>query len=135
MSNTNAYIIFEPDQVLTNDHLNELFEYLDTQERLTRNKLIGIGIVCGLEIDYQTNSILISKGCGVTSKGYLIVQEETAYTQYISYTLPANPLYSPFIRQSTGKQYDLWRLLSEEDVKKTEGTKTSILQPSGFLVS
>jgi hypothetical protein len=133
MSNTNAYIIFEPDQVLTNDHLNELFEYLDTQERLTRNKLIGIGIVCGLEIDYQTNSILISKGCGVTSKGYLIVQEETAYAQYISYTLPANPLYSPFIRQSTGKQYDLWRLLSEEDVKKTEGTKTSILQPSGFL--
>ena len=51
MSNTNAYIIFEPDQVLTNDHLNELFDYLDVQERLTRNKLIGIGIVCGLEID------------------------------------------------------------------------------------
>ena len=133
MSNTNAYIIFEPDQVLTNDHLNELFDYLDVQERLTRNKLIGIGIVCGLEIDYQTETILISKGCGVTSKGYLIVLEETAYGQYVPYTLPANPIYNPFIKQSTGKQYDLWRLLSEEDVKKTEGTKTLIQQPNGFL--
>ena len=133
MSNTNAYIIFEPDQVLTNDHLNELFDYLDVQERLTRNKLIGIGIVCGLEIDYQTETILISKGCGVTSKGYLIVLEETAYGQYVPYTLPANPIYNPFIKQSTGKQYDLWRLLSEEDVKKTEGRKTLIQQPNGFL--
>src|SRR4029079_19179985 len=99
MSNTDAYIIFEPDQVLTNDHLNEMFDYLDTQERLTRNKLIGIGIVCGLEIDNQPASINISKGCGVTSKGYLIVWEGVDLTQYIPYTLPANPLYAPFINE------------------------------------
>src|SRR5690349_23759500 len=94
----NSYIIFEPDQVLTNDHLNNLFDYLDEQERLTRNKLIGIGIVCGLEIDFRQTDIVISKGCGVTSKGYLIVLDETVCTQYISYTLPADPLYMPFVR-------------------------------------
>src|SRR5687768_7585261 len=112
MSNTNAYIIFEPDQVLTNDHLNELFDYLDVQERLTRNKLIGIGIVCGLEIDFQTETIVISKGCGDTSKGYLIVHQETAYEQYIPYAVPDKPLYTSFIVLSTGKQFDLSRLLS-----------------------
>ena len=47
MANTNEYIVFEADQVLTNDHLNETFSYLDQQNRWTRNKLIGIGIVCG----------------------------------------------------------------------------------------
>lgn len=133
MNNTDAYIIFEADQVLTNDHLNELFDYLDIQERLTRNKLIGIGIVCGLEISNRPASINISKGCGVTSKGYLIVWQDADLTQYIPYTLPANPLYKPFINEGTDKQYNLWRLLSDEDAKAVEGNKLSILKPDGFL--
>ena len=29
MANPIEYIVFEPDQVLTNDHLNETFNYLD----------------------------------------------------------------------------------------------------------
>ena len=126
MSNLSAYNIFEADQVLTNDHLNELFDYLDVQERLTRNKLIGIGIVCGLEIDSQAGSILISKGCGVTSKGYLIVLEESSYAQYITYTLPADPLYKPFVNDATEKQYSLWRLLTEDEAKEIEGTKQDV---------
>ena len=45
-----TYPVFEANQVLTNAHLNDLFEYLDEQTRLTRANLIGIGIVCGLEV-------------------------------------------------------------------------------------
>ena len=44
-----TYPVFEANQVLTNAHLNDLFEYLDEQTRLTRANLIGIGIACGLE--------------------------------------------------------------------------------------
>ena len=44
-----SYPFFEANQVLSNEHLNQLFNYLDEQERLTRTNLIGIGIVCGLE--------------------------------------------------------------------------------------
>ncbi|WP_153801259.1 PKD domain-containing protein [Foetidibacter luteolus] len=132
MSNPNSYIVFEPDQVLTNDHLNELFDYLDTQERLTRNKLIGIGIVCGLEISFDAAepSISISRGCGVTSKGYLIVgQEEDDILEQVvnlplrrfsNYTLPANPLYKPFVNTGTGKQFNLWLLLNDEQAKASE---------------
>jgi PKD repeat protein len=127
MSNTtNAYIIFEPDQVLTNDHLNMLFDYLDIQERLTRNKLIGIGIVCGLQIINQPNSINITRGCGVTSKGYLITWDDAVLTQYVSYTLPANPLYQPFVNEVTGLQYELFRMLTDDEAKAIEGSKKSI---------
>jgi hypothetical protein len=61
------YPEFVPDQLLTSEHLNQLFGYLEEQGRLTRTNLIGIGIVCGLEV--KTNAagtqITITKGCGV----------------------------------------------------------------------
>ena len=64
MANPIEYIVYEPDQVLTNDHLNETFNYLDQQNRWTRNKLIGIGIVCGLDIVLNPGVIEITQGCG-----------------------------------------------------------------------
>ena len=116
--------------MLTNDHLNEMFDYLDVQERLTRNKLIGIGIVCGLDIDNKATAISISKGCGVTSKGYLIVWGDDGQledlTQYISYTLPATPLYSPFINTITGKQYELLRMISDKEADTIDGVKNPV---------
>ena len=126
MSNINAYVIFEPDQVLTNDHLNEMFDYLDVQERLTRNKLIGIGIVCGLAIDKPGQTVSISKGCGVTSKGYLVVWNDAILTQYVEYTLPANPLYTPFINEGTGRQYPLLRMITDEEATKIESGKKPV---------
>ena len=49
----NTYPVFERNQVLTSTQLNNLVNYLDQQNRLTRARLIGMGIVCGLEIDYN----------------------------------------------------------------------------------
>ncbi|MEO8960801.1 MAG: hypothetical protein ABI325_02905 [Ginsengibacter sp.] len=85
MNIANTYPVFEPDQVLTNKHLNSLFDYLDQQDRLTRMKLIGSGIVCGLDITRDTSSIKISKGCGLTSQGFLITFCDKVYTHYINY--------------------------------------------------
>jgi PKD repeat protein len=108
----NTYPVFVADQVLTADHLNEIVNYLDEQDRLTRNKLIGIGIVCGLEIKASTEQIVVSKGCGVTSEGYLVVQSEATYTHYRPYDLPEyfSPKHKPV--------YETWRmheLLNTED--------------------
>ncbi|MEP6465172.1 MAG: hypothetical protein ABJB05_02650 [Parafilimonas sp.] len=91
MANPYEYIIFEPDQVLTNDNLNETFNYLDQQNRWTRNKLIGIGIVCGFEIISSPGTIEITKGCGVTSQGYLILQDDKVCKYYLPYVVPAQP--------------------------------------------
>jgi len=90
----NFYPSFAPNQVLTDTQLNQLRIYLDEQNRLTRTRMIGTGIICGLhakydfkepKIDQETHTISISKGYGVTSDGYLIDFEGASYTQYRVY--------------------------------------------------
>lgn len=129
-----TYPVFEANQVLTNRHLNQVFDYLDEQERLTRANLIGIGIVCGLEIRLTTGnaSVLLSKGCGVTSEGYLIVEpeEEVALVEYKTYALPDEVSeYLPFKYEAPDpndntktirKQYDLWELFEAGEPNSTK---------------
>ncbi|MBL0741125.1 hypothetical protein [Chryseolinea lacunae] len=90
MSIANTFPVFEADQVLTNKHLNGLFNYLDQQDRLTRIKLLGNGIVCGLDISYAPNPgvISITKGCGVTSQGFLITFCDHVGEQGYRYAMP-----------------------------------------------
>ncbi|MEM7105403.1 MAG: ribosomal protein L7/L12 [Bacteroidota bacterium] len=90
---------FEANQVLTSQHLNDLVEYLDQQERLTRSQLIGIGNVCGLRLERRTSkSLTITKGCGITSEGRLITLPEVEYTHILSdpYEFPENVSYDAF---------------------------------------
>ena len=70
---TTQYRSFVPDQVLTAKQLNTVIDYFETQNRLTRICLSGVGIVCGFELDYTPgSSISISNGCGITTDGDLI---------------------------------------------------------------
>lgn len=86
-----SYPVFEADQVLSNVHLNNLLNYLEQQERLTRIKLLGRGIVCGMEINSSNRGISISKGIALTSQGYLLQICDTQYSHYIPYTSPELP--------------------------------------------
>jgi hypothetical protein len=135
----NKYPIFEANQVLTNTHLNNIFDYLDEQERLTRARLIGIGIVCGLEIRKDvgaTTTIHLSKGCGVTSRGYLILEpEDVTLTSYrAGYIAPDDPDepdqkgYAPFNQPASNTQYPLWELFPAG-----EPNTTPLNSPAGFL--
>jgi hypothetical protein len=111
MTEFNFYPVFVADQVLTADHLNEIVNYLDEQDRLTRNKLIGIGIVCGLELKVEETMIQISKGCGVTSEGYLIVQDQVTLNYYRPYTLPSD-FYSKY--KLIYEKWHMWEMLTTE---------------------
>src|SRR5215207_2908454 len=87
--------VFKANQALTSRHLNDVFDYLDQQSRLTRTHLIGIGIVCGLDIKLDTSAattVRLSKGCGVTSEGYLIIEpEDVSLVAYrADYVIPAD---------------------------------------------
>ncbi|HEY8967894.1 MAG TPA: hypothetical protein VIM64_02350, partial [Puia sp.] len=84
MSIINTFPVFDADQVLTNKHLNDLFNYLDQQDRLSRCKLIGSGIVCGLDISSSPGAITVSKGCGLTSQGYILLLCQSVYTHCIA---------------------------------------------------
>ena len=113
--NAKVYPKFVPDQLLTSDDLNFLFGYLDEQGRLTRTNLLGIGIVCGLQATASADgsSVTISKGCGVTSEGYLINFEETTFTGFISYNALRPRYYDGFFTSGTGTRTQdmaLWEL-------------------------
>ncbi|WP_341487014.1 SprB repeat-containing protein [Pararhizobium sp. A13] len=118
--------VFEANQVLSSRHLNDVFDYLDQQTRWTRSHLIGIGIVCGLEIKLDTTAgpaILLSRGCGVTSEGYLIVEpDDVSLVSYRTYTTPTDLKYPQFAG------YPLWELFPSG-----EPSTTQLDSPSNFL--
>jgi hypothetical protein len=126
--------VFVPDQVLTSQNLNDLFSYLDEQGRITRTNLIGIGIVCGLEIkmgnDGNGSFITITKGTGVTSEGYLVTVAETKYHRFIDFKAEQPRFYEPLVNLSTKKQrFDIWELK-----QLSETTNTNLLSsiPNGL---
>ncbi|WEN13758.1 hypothetical protein PY254_10930 [Rhodanobacter sp. AS-Z3] len=121
------YPLFEANQVLMSRHLNDAFEYLEQQQRQTRSHLIGIGIACGLKIQLDGAAITLSKGCGVTSQGYLIEEpEDVTLTTYRPYTLPTDIDYPTF--KSDGSPFAMWELFGD-GVPNT----TPLGTPAGFL--
>ena len=110
MTEIDSYPIFEPNQVLNHTHLNGLRDYLEEQGRLTRSQLIGIGVVCGLEVSLKSkNHISLSKGCGITSKGFLLSFEDTLFTHYKTYKDPSG--YQPF----SGLSSEIYELLTKQE--------------------
>ncbi|MBD3421977.1 MAG: hypothetical protein GF398_17840 [Chitinivibrionales bacterium] len=84
MKKISTYPIFEKDQVLTAKQLNDVHAFLDQQDRLTRTRAVGIGIICGFEVSKDKQGgrfkgLRISQGCGITSKGYVIPLDATTY--------------------------------------------------------
>lgn len=120
-----TYPIFEANQVLTKAHLNDLFEYLDEQQRLTRANLVGIGIVCGLRGELTgTGTVRLTRGCGITSQGYLVVEpDDLELVSVRPYQLPGEDpyppggMYAPLVQPGTEppQQYDLWELFPDDD--------------------
>ncbi|HUS02388.1 MAG TPA: hypothetical protein VMY77_11710, partial [Chitinophagaceae bacterium] len=81
---------FESRQVLTSDELNWLTCYLDTQGRQSRRFLTGCGLVGGLQVQLNNNTVQITNGIGVTSAGHIVLlsnnsSEFTAYTKIKKY--------------------------------------------------
>ena len=105
---TTGYSIFEKDQVLTHEQLNSVADYFDDQTRLTRVKLLGVGIVCGLGVSVQGSNIKVTKGAGVTTDGDLLYfAADTVFNRFKVYD-ESNPVYGPFyVEESMMKVYQL----------------------------
>lgn len=116
------YPEFVPDQLLSSEHLNQLFEYLEEQGRLSRTNLIGIGIVCGLELQPSADgkSITITKGCGVTSEGYLISVEGINYTKYKDFNPVQDRLYNKFVDSGRQARFHIDELLQDSVEEASE---------------
>ena len=91
---TTGYSVFERDQVLTHDQLNSVADYADDQTRLTRVRLLGVGIACGLRVSTGGGGVTLSKGVGVTTDGDLVSRDaDVVYDRFRAYdrTRPAYP--------------------------------------------
>ncbi len=122
-SNDSHYPEFVPNQILTNKQLNDLRIYLAEQDRRSRIRLTGTGIVYGLSWTVKSEvdgpwQIVIDEGFGITSEGYLIELEKTTYTHYQVYKDPdvdedKKPLYEPW--QDGGvSELRIWELLKPD---------------------
>ncbi|GAB5472433.1 MAG: hypothetical protein Mars2KO_05320 [Maribacter sp.] len=143
MSIFTEYPVFEPNQVLSYTHLNGLVDYLEEQDRLTRRKLIGIGIACGMQVHWKMgpDMLHISKGVAITSHGYIICLEQRFYDRYQTYTLPeqameqngANDVAQPpyqFFQDVSGNEIEMWELLPTDFVpEEGEETPETLEQP------
>mmetsp|Transcript_29734 Transcript_29734/g.39560 ORF Transcript_29734/g.39560 Transcript_29734/m.39560 type:complete len:1251 (+) Transcript_29734:150-3902(+) len=71
---TPTYHAFAKDQLLSHTDLNEVIDYFEDQDRLSRICLSGVGIVCGFKPTFITgsNTLAISQGSGITTDGDLV---------------------------------------------------------------
>jgi hypothetical protein len=88
MNMQTAYPVFEASQVLTSTQLNDLTEYLEQQDRLSRRTLAGIGVLCGFTVDAEGGTVSISSGIAVSSEGFLIAADAQAYNRFRPYEVP-----------------------------------------------
>lgn len=117
------YPSFVADQLLTADHLNGMFHYLDEQSRLTRANLIGVGIVCGLQVSVNAENatLTISKGCGITTEGYLISIDEQTFSGYRSYNALQPDFYIGFVSGAKAQKFSIDELMAsavDDDVNR-----------------
>lgn len=93
-----GYTVFEKDQVLTHEQLNSLADYADDQIRLTRVKLMGVGVACGLRVLLDGDAVRLSRGVGVTTDGDLLhLDADTAFVQFRRYD-ESYPAYPPLYK-------------------------------------
>ncbi len=150
MDTQNFFPNFKPNQVLTNTQLNQLRQYLDDQTRLSRVRLTGTGIVCGLFGKPEgLNTVRIISGFGISSDGYIIEAGNATYTKYRNYVDPKTvepdddneepyPEYEPWRTKFLPyQQIQILELLSNEqldapDFVEIKDNQSQVLSPVIF---
>ncbi|WP_114325455.1 hypothetical protein [Candidatus Colwellia aromaticivorans] len=130
----NDYTVFNKDQVLSDEQLNSLSKYFDDQDRLTRVNLIGVGLVCGCNIEMQGNSIVMSKGLAITTDGDLInIEKATSYSAFKPFGID-QPKYNRFYINKT-KMLTLFELVQNEVGDSLTKPIKNFSTSSGFQLS
>lgn len=139
---TTQYRRFTKNQVLTEGNLNEVVDFFDDQDRLSRIYLSGVGIVCGLNSAYDEgqNTISITQGTGITTDGDLfkLYQADALGNKKINFDSKTythckiydntKASYKPFFYDGSNKQLPLFELLTEEQQKKEKDPNFALTQ-------
>jgi hypothetical protein len=131
------YPKFVADQVLTEKSLNQMFGYLEEQERLTRTTLIGIGVMCGMNVKVAPDgsALTITHGVGVTSKGFLVPFPETTYTLYDDkFSAEQEILYPPFLNGADKQKFPLYLLHNNGSAQIKKPITNNFLQDKAVVI-
>jgi hypothetical protein len=124
------YSIFTNNQVLTAEQLNSTVNFTDAQTRLTRVRLLGVGIASGLRVSLDNNSVKVTKGVGVTTDGDLLYYDkDTLFDRFNANPYGKSyPTYPPFYadkdlnKDMIGVFYELVR---QDDTINSNGVSLS----------
>ncbi|MCP4075087.1 MAG: carboxypeptidase-like regulatory domain-containing protein, partial [Gammaproteobacteria bacterium] len=136
---------FVSNQLLTSTQLNQLFDYLDEQDRLSRVNLTGSGIICGLswQLTGAKKVVNLNEGYGLSSDGYLLSLDSDNYTHYMEYLDPdiddpdakvSSPLYTPWKKTGSLKGQVEGILLLETEATESNKALTADLIEEKILV-
>ena len=125
---TERYPVFKPNQVLSDGQMNKILSYLEPQDRETRRLGIGRGVLCGLDIDYGSDSIKILPGAGLTSAGYLFSTAEAFKFKYAAAFSPTNR-YTPFLPPDGTEHIPMLKLAESSDLD--DSTSISVRNVAG----
>lgn len=153
------YPIFEANQVLSSNHLNELLRYLDDSDRATRSHTIGTGWLGGAELlmrmrQGKLDQIRLTCGAGITSLGYLAVIDDCVLRFAEAYEDPYRDVpedgdeavaigYDPFWKMDASErvQREIWELKTAAEVETLSGadrtkarTQFEALNPRDYIV-
>lgn len=109
---TTGYTLFEADQVLTHHQLNSVAGYADDQIRLSRVRLSGVGIACGLQVSLAGTTVRVTGGVGVTTDGDLLYLDgDTTFDRWRPYDA-SFPAYPPLYQGGNvgGTMHRAWEL-------------------------
>ncbi len=113
------FYYFKENQVLTAGQLNQLAGHFDYEQRLTRTKALGAGIINGLEVqvDASNAGVRLSKGGGITSAGDLLQLEQHAFFQHVRLLQDTATVETPDVRVlklgSETTPITMWKLSAE----------------------
>ena len=136
---TTQYRRFTKNQVLTEVNLNEVVDFFDDQDRLTRIYLSGVGIVCGFTVSLNNTqkTITVSQGTGITTdgdlfklyniddKGQKVIDFPEKVFQFCKKYDNSKAKYKPFF-YSSDKQLPIFELLTDEQQKNEKEENFSI---------
>jgi hypothetical protein len=109
--NNTSFPVYKKDQVLSHIQLNDSFNYLDEQTRITRTGLIATGIIDGFDANWNGTNLTIKSGVAVTSLGFQIQWDEKIFTHFHDIELPKE-----FLEPQIEEDDSLKNLLKEAEI-------------------
>lgn len=127
------YPFFQPNQVISDGIMNQILSHLEPKDRALAKHGIGRGILCGFELSLLPEAVILSKGTGLTSEGFL-VSSSSPFTFRFARSFIPKAGYQPFQKPDDSGPIALLELLREDPGGDEAVTPVADLDLSLYVV-